>query len=149
MRRGSRERKNFEVSGGGYIVTGPDEASLQEGIEYVRYRIAFYGSTRLYWPVLELHGYHDLARTLNRMVAAGQWDKIAAEVPDDAVRLFAAIGTYDRIIPAIEARFGGVSDTVSSNTPDERLLPPDPLQESRALRTQFARWDEERGGQEG
>src|SRR3546814_5044791 len=78
-----------------------------------------------------------LARTLNRMVAAGQWDKIAAQVPDDAVRLFAAIGTYDRIIPAIEARFGGVSDTVSSNIPDERLLPPDLLQEIRALRTPF------------
>src|SRR3546814_19788012 len=122
MRRGSRERKNFEVSGGGYIVTGPDEASLQEGIEYVRYRIAFYGSTRLYWPVLELHGYHDLARTLNRMVAAGQWDQIAPEVPDDAVRLLEAIGNYDRLIPALEARFGGLPAPVSRNIPAHRLL---------------------------
>ncbi|MET4697966.1 putative F420-dependent oxidoreductase [Constrictibacter sp. MBR-5] len=137
MRRGSRERKNFEVSGGGYIVTGPDEASLRAGIEFVRYRIAFYGSTRLYWPVLELHGFHDLCRTLNRMVAAGQWDRIAAEVPDEAVELFAAIGTYDGIVSAIEKRFGGICDVVSSNVPDETPMPPGLLQDVRRIATPF------------
>ena len=41
-------RENFEVFGGGFIATGPDEETVQKIFEYVRYRVAFYGSTRLY-----------------------------------------------------------------------------------------------------
>ncbi len=62
LSQSGRMRENFEISGGGFIVTGPDEASLVQSRERVRQQIGFYGSTPAYQPVLELHGLGDLAK---------------------------------------------------------------------------------------
>lgn len=138
--KGGAARENFEISGGGFIATGPDEETVQKIFEYVRYRIAFYGSTRTYWPVFEVHDLLELGEKLNAMVRKGEWDKIAAEIPDDVVHLFAAVGTHDKIAGAIEARFGGISDSVSAiAAPDaEPGLTPDLIQDLQSIETPFA-----------
>lgn len=107
-----RKRENFEICGGGFICTGPDEESVAKQLEWVRYRIAFYGSTRTYGPVFAAHGWQDLGAKLHHMSKTGQWKKMAAEISDDVVREFAAVGTYDVLAPEIERRFGGISDAV-------------------------------------
>ncbi|MBM4439043.1 MAG: TIGR03617 family F420-dependent LLM class oxidoreductase [Candidatus Rokubacteria bacterium] len=113
MMKSGRARERFEILGGGFIATGPDEAAVAKMVEWVRYRVAFYGSTPAYWPVLEAHGLHDLGRKLNAMSKAAQWDAMAAEISDDVVRLFAAIGTYRELATAVAQRFGGVADAVA------------------------------------
>ena len=137
--KGGVRRKNFEVSGGGFIATGPAAETVARIYEYVRYRIAFYGSTRSYWPVFEVHGLQDLGEKLNGMVRKGEWDRIAAEVPDDVVHLFAAVGTHDEIAGAVAERFGGISDTVSAiSAPDaEPGLTPDLIQDLQRIETPF------------
>ncbi len=137
--KGGVARENFEVSGGGFIATGPDEKTVSKIFEYVRYRIAFYGSTRTYWPVFELHGLHDLGEKLHVMSRAGEWDKMAAEISDDVVHLFAAVGTHDKIAGAIEKRFGGISDSVSAiSAPDaEPNLTPDLIQDLQRISSPF------------
>src|SRR5580692_9448305 len=60
MARTGRDRQTFEISGGGFIATGPDNAAVARMVEYTRGRIAFYGSTPAYWPVLDLHDLGDL-----------------------------------------------------------------------------------------
>ncbi len=139
MLKGGRTRKTFEISGGGFIATGPDEASVAKMVEWVRYRVAFYGSTPAYWPVLETHGLHDLGRKLNLMSKAGQWDKMAAEVSDDVVRLFAAIGTHKEIAKALAERFGGVADTIalSGGYGMRQDIPPDLIQDIRRIPSPF------------
>ena len=107
-----RKRENFEISGGGFIVTGSDEEALTKGRELVRYRIGFYGSTPTYHPVLELHGLGDLAKKLNKLVRDGDWEKLAAQIPDDVLDLFAAVGTFDQLPEKVAARFGGIADTI-------------------------------------
>ena len=52
--------ENFEVTGGGFVATGPDAAAVREAAEKVRYRVAFYGSTPAYRGVFDLHGVSDL-----------------------------------------------------------------------------------------
>ena len=138
--KGGVARENFEISGGGFIATGPDTETVSRIFEYVRYRIAFYGSTRTYWPVFELHGLHDLGEKLHAMSRAGEWDKMAAEISDDVVHLFAAVGTHDNIAGAIEKRFGGISDSVSAiAAPDaEPGLTPDLIQDLQRIETPFA-----------
>jgi hypothetical protein len=86
-------------------------------MEWVRKRIAFYGSTRSYLPILSLHGLDELGAKLRAMSLAGRWDAMAAEVPDDVVRIFAACGTYQEIARAIDARFGGLADSIEINFP--------------------------------
>ena len=115
MRRSGRHRENFDVFGGGFVVTGPDAGAVAEGVEWARKRIAFYGSTRSYRPILSLHGLDDLGATLHAMSVQGRWNEMAAEVPDDVVHLFAACGTYAEIARAVEDRFGGLADAVELN----------------------------------
>jgi probable F420-dependent oxidoreductase len=117
MRRSGRSRLNFDVHGGGFVCTGPDEETVATEMEKARQRIGFYGSTRTYLPILALHGLEDLSAKLHRMSVQGQWDKMAAEVSDDAVRIFAACGTYDTLAKTIEARFGGVADSIDLHFP--------------------------------
>lgn len=116
-------RANFEINGGGFVATGPDAETVARQFEWVRYRIAFYGSTRTYHPVLAVHGLDQLGMTLHEMSKQGAWDRMAAEVPDDVVRLFCAVGTYDKIADAIADRYGGVSDAVQIPPGGEQVAP--------------------------
>lgn len=140
MARSGRSREHFEVSGGGFIASGPDEASVARMVEWVRYRVAFYASTPAYWPVLEVHGLQELGRKLNVMSKAGQWDQMAAEISDDVVRLFAAVGTHRDIAREIEGRFGGLVDAValSGGYGTRQDIPPDLIQDIRRIPSAFA-----------
>lgn len=136
-----RRREDFEIMGGGFVATGRDDEAVQKMADWVRYRIAFYGSTPAYYPVLAAHGLEDLGFKLNRMTKAGEWDKIAAEVPDDLLHSCAAIGRHDEIAGMIEARYGGVSDTIFASASNERDVdfPPDVIQDVQRISTSFAR----------
>lgn len=134
MAKSGRARENFEIQGGGFVATGADDETVAKAVEFVRYRIAFYGSTPSYWPVLEHHGLGDLGRKLNAMTKAGQWDQIAAEISDDVLPLFAAIGRHDQIRDAVEDRFGGAVDVIGGD-PD---LPPGLIQDIAKLPTRFS-----------
>lgn len=118
LEQAGRSRDELEICGGGFICTGPDEQTVQQQLEWVRYRVAFYGSTRSYSPVMELHGWGDLAKRLHRMSIKGQWTEMAQAVPDEVVREFAAVGTYDELPAEVERRFGGLSDVVELPAPD-------------------------------
>ncbi len=139
LAKSGRTREQFEISGGGFVVTGKDDAAVQKLFDWVRYRVAFYGSTPAYWPVFEEHGLGDLGRKLNAMTKAGQWDSIAAEVSDDVVHLFSAVGRHDQIAQAIEARFGGLVDSISAsaNSSKPSDMPPDLLQDLARIPTRY------------
>lgn len=107
-----RSRDSFEVCGGGFIATGPDDATVARMMEFVRSRVAFYGSTRTYLPVFEAHGWEDLGAKLHTMSKSNRWKEMPAEVPDEVVREFAAVGRYDQLKDVVQARFGGLSDAI-------------------------------------
>ena len=139
LAKSGRPRDKYEITGGGFVVTGKDDAAVAKLFDWVRYRVAFYGSTPAYWPVFEVHGLGDLGRKLNAMTKAGQWNQIAAEVSDDVVHLFAAVGRHDQIAKAIEARFGGLVDAVSAsaNSSKPSDLPPDLIQDLARIPTRY------------
>jgi probable F420-dependent oxidoreductase len=105
--------ETFEVTGGGFVVTGPDEAAVAAAAEKIRYRVAFYGSTPQYRGVLDIHGLTDLGVKLNEATRRGAWSEMAAMIPDDVLDLFVARATYDKLPEAVAERFGGVTDTVT------------------------------------
>ena len=117
MRRGGRSRAHFDIHGGGFVCTGPDDAAVAAEMEKARRRIGFYGSTRTYLPILALHGLQDLGLKLHRMSVEGAWDRMGAEISDDVVRIFAACGTYDQLAAAVEQRFGGIADSIDLHFP--------------------------------
>lgn len=105
--------EHFEVTGGGFVATGPDEAAVKAAAEKTRYRVAFYGSTPAYRGVFDVHGISDLGVKLHEASRRGEWDKMAAMVDDDVLDLFCARATYDKLPNAIADRFGGLADAVS------------------------------------
>lgn len=139
LEKSGRSREDFEISGGGFLVTGKDDEAVGKLFDWVRYRVAFYGSTPAYWPVFEEHGLGDLGRKLNAMTKAGQWNQIAAEVSDEVVHLFAAVGRHDQIAKAIAERFGGLVDSISAsaNSAKPADLPPDLLQDLAKIPTRY------------
>ena len=119
--------------GGGFVATGADDAAVARGVEIASGRIAFYGPTPAYWPVLELHGLGELGRRLNAMTRAGQWAEMPREIPDEVVALFTAIGRHQELPRAIAERFGPEIDALALPAG----LPPDLLAELRALPGRF------------
>lgn len=117
LRRSGRRRANFDVFGGGFVVTGPDAKAVADGMEWVRKRVAIYGSTRTYRPILALHGLEELGLKLHAMSIEGRWNEMPQEISDDVVRIFAACGTYDQIAGAIETRYGGLADAIELEFP--------------------------------
>ena len=103
----------FEVTGGGFIATGPNDAAVRAAAEKVRYRVAFYGSTPAYRSVFEAHGIGDLGVRLHEKVREGKWNEISNLVSDEVLDLFVARAPYEGIAEAINQRFGGVVDTVT------------------------------------
>jgi probable F420-dependent oxidoreductase len=115
-----RDLVEFEMVGGGFICTGETPDEVEAARERARYRIAFYGSTRTYLPVLETHGWGELNGTLRRLVAAGEWGSLAHSIPDEVLNEFCISGTYSEILPKIRDRYEGVVDAVSLDVPEGR-----------------------------
>ena len=138
-----KPRRHFEINGGGFIATGPDDETVEHMAEWVRYRIGFYASTPAYWPVLEAEGYADLEPKLNHMTKAGEWDQLAGAVPDALLQACTAIGRHDEITRVIERRFAGMSDTLQASASAEHPsdMPPDLVEEIRALPSVFTGFD--------
>ena len=116
-----KARSDFEISGGGFIVTGKDDEAVNKMFEWVRMRVGFYGSTPSYWPVFEAHGWQDLGQKLNEMSKKGQWQDMTKEISDEVVHEFCAVGRHDQIHSAIQQRFGGAVDVLAlpADTPPE------------------------------
>ena len=131
LKNSGRSREKFEISGGGFVATGADDAAVHKMREWVRMRVGFYGSTPSYWPVFEAHELQDLGHKLNEMSKKGQWDEMTQEISDDVLNLFCAAGRHDEIASVIEKRFGGIVDVVAC----EANVPRDLIQDIQRIPT--------------
>jgi len=132
-------RSNFEITGGGFIATGPDDEAVDARVAWVRQRVAFYGSTRAYWPVLEQHDLKDLGLKLHDMVKAGKWQDLPGEISDDVLALFAVIGRHETLAGKVAERFAGLSDAIYASTAPElgSDMPPDLIAEIQRIPADF------------
>jgi probable F420-dependent oxidoreductase len=89
-----------------FVVTGTTEEEFARSAVDIRQRIAFYGSTPSYRPVLELHGWGDLQSELRTMSKAGQWREMGELIDDEMLKTFAVVGEPDQLAELIIARYG-------------------------------------------
>lgn len=118
--KAGRSLDDFNVVGTGFIATGATDAEVAKAREDVRYRIAFYASTRTYLPVLEHHGWQEINPALRSLIAENRWSDLPTAVPDEVLDGFCISGTWDTIVDAIRPRLEGLIDTISF------AIPPDP-----------------------
>jgi probable F420-dependent oxidoreductase len=97
LERSGRSWKDIEISGGGFTVFGENESEIEQKLLELRRPISFYGSTRSYHDVFELHGWRDLGEELHQLSLQGKWDEMERIIPEDVVRGFAQTSTYDKL----------------------------------------------------
>lgn len=125
-RSAGRTLSDIDLVGGGVALVGKDEAEIDSKRQAMREFIAFFGSTRSYHAVFAAHGWEEIGLQLHRMSLEGQnREKMSELITDDMIEEFAAVATYDEMVPKIKARWEGVCTTLSLpyhlDVPSEQL----------------------------
>jgi probable F420-dependent oxidoreductase len=97
LERAGRSWKDIELTGGGFTVFGENESEIEQRLEQLRQPISFYGSTRSYHDVFELHGWRELGEKLHALSVRGKWEEMRAAIPHEVLRGFAQTATYNKI----------------------------------------------------
>ena len=116
------ELDEFDLDYAPLSAVGTTDEQLERAIETVRGRIAFYGCTVAYRPVLELHGWGALQDELIPLNRAHRTEEMAALIDDDILNTLAVIGSPSDVVDQMKERFGGVIARTSlslSGLPDE------------------------------
>ncbi len=108
LARSDRTLDDFELDYAPIIASGTDEESMERAIATARDRIAFYGSTEAYRPVLEAHGWGELQTELNVLNKRQQQAEMASLVSNEVLHTIAIVGSPDEIVAEMKQRFGDV-----------------------------------------
>ncbi|MGH2687069.1 MAG: TIGR03617 family F420-dependent LLM class oxidoreductase, partial [Actinomycetota bacterium] len=117
LAKSGRTLADFEISGPGFVVTGLNEAEIEQAAAGVRQQIAFYGSTPAYRPVLDMHGWGDLQSELNSLSKQGEWVKMGELIDDDILTTFAVVAEPAELAAGLHRRYGDVIDRISFYAP--------------------------------
>jgi len=116
-----RDISEIEIAAGGMMALAETESELEQKLMKLRERVAFYGSTRTYQKVFEVHGQEELGKKLYEMSVTNRWSEMADAVPLDIVREFAMMGTYETMPGEIKRR-QAFADRVSIDTSNDPTL---------------------------
>ncbi len=98
-----RTWSDLEIAASGYLVLYDDEKEIEEKMLAMRQTLSFYGSTRTYHSVLELHGLEELGQKLHSLSLQGRWDEMREAVPIEAVAELTQVCRYDDLPGFLEA----------------------------------------------
>ena len=110
--KAGRKFSDVDIVGGSFIITGKNEEEVEKAKAPVRQQLSFYASTRVYHPVLEVHGWEETGQQLFRLSMEGKWPEMAAAITDEMLDEFAIVGTYDELVPKIKERYSGLVTTL-------------------------------------
>jgi probable F420-dependent oxidoreductase len=102
--KAGRSRSEIKVATSAFVVTSPEEKT------FVRAQIAFYASTPSYRPVMELHGWDDVASRLSTLAASGAWADMPDLIDDDILHECAVTASPSELPFALQDRYQGLVD---------------------------------------
>ena len=100
------------------LAMGRSDEALDKAINVVRGRIAFYGCTVAYKPVLDIHGWGDLQDELIDLNRQHRTEDMAALITDEMVATIAIVGKPIEVVDKMKARFGGLIARTGFGAPD-------------------------------
>ena len=77
-----------------------------------RFQLAFYGSTRTYRNVFEVHGWDGTSERLHELQRAGDIQGMAEVITDEMLDVYAVTSTWDGLADALLDRYRGVQHPV-------------------------------------
>jgi probable F420-dependent oxidoreductase len=105
-----RTREGFEIVMPTFVVSATSEEDLEARKVETKQRVAFYGSTPAYRPVLEHHGWGDAQTELNTLSKRGEWQAMGDVIDDEMLDQFAIVAEPRQIPGIVRDRFGGIVD---------------------------------------
>ncbi len=115
--RAGRAAADVEIICPVFTIVGDTEAERAPMRESVRRQLSFYGATRTYRPVFELHGWADTSAALHRSMAAGDTEAMANAITDEMLDEYAVTATWDDLADQLLARYRGVADRLFTYQP--------------------------------
>jgi probable F420-dependent oxidoreductase len=99
---GERDPDGVDLSAQVFAITGEDREAARER---VRQRIGFYGSTRTYRTIFDVHGWGDVSDTLHDLAGEGRWDELGDHVTDEMVETFSVEADWPDLRDVLESRY--------------------------------------------
>ena len=106
-----RSRSDYEIACPVLSVSTAEGPTLGASRQEVCQRIAFYGSTPAYRPVLELHGWGDLQGELQALSKQQKWADMGALIEDDMLQEFAIVAEPRDIPSRLKERYSDLIDS--------------------------------------
>jgi len=107
-----RQREDIEISVAAFVASTPEER------ERCRQQISFYASTPSYRPVMDLHGWGEIAQQLSLHAARGEWSDMPALISDEILREFSIVADSPiGLASALRARYTGLTDRITPYLP--------------------------------
>lgn len=100
-----------------FLAPGETSEEVAAAVARARERMAFYGSTPSYRPLLDVLGYGDVADRLAQLVREGRMRELGGQLPDAVVDAVVVRGSYEEIGHALRGRYEGLVDRVASYWP--------------------------------
>ncbi len=117
LARSGRSRGDVQLYAPVFLAPGNTPAEVDAAVARARARMAFYGSTPTYRPMLDVLGYADVADRLHQLVRERRMEELGGQLPDEVVEAVVLRGSYDEIGHALRARYDGLLDRVASYCP--------------------------------
>ena len=114
-----RNIDDVELSCAVFVITGRDEKETQAMRGMARQQISFYASTPTYKPVMEHHGWGDVADQLQAMAARKKWDEMPGLISDEMLDAYSISAPPDQLADKVIARYNGILDRVTYYLPFE------------------------------
>lgn len=111
MAKEGRKKEDVSVSVTTFVATTPEEMG------FARAQISFYASTPSYRPVMELHGWADVAERLSVHATKGEWTEMPGLITDEMLNEFAVVAKENHVVDELKKRYNGIADRLTLYTP--------------------------------
>ena len=91
-------------------IVGDTDEELEALRNEARLQIAFYGSTRTYAPVFELHGFEGVSAELHARMAKGDIGGMMKLVTDEMLDIYAVTSNWSGLAKALHEKYEGLAD---------------------------------------
>ncbi|HKG55024.1 MAG TPA: TIGR03617 family F420-dependent LLM class oxidoreductase [Anaerolineales bacterium] len=106
-------RKSEDVS----VLVNAFIANTPEEMNFARAQISFYASTPSYRPVMDLHGWTDVAEKLSAHAARGEWAEMPILITDEILSEFCLLADEDNLVSELKKRYAGIADRLTLYVP--------------------------------
>jgi probable F420-dependent oxidoreductase len=93
-------------------IVGETDEEVEKFRQMARFQLAFYGSTRTYREVFEIHGWEGTSEKLHEHQAKGDLAAMAATITDEMLDVYAVSATWDDLAVTLQERYRGVEHPV-------------------------------------